>query len=330
MNDRPPKLSLHKATGQYRVHWGGQDRYLGKDRAEAQKRYLGELAAWAEWRKSRDQLRLPPLRQPLLVAELVVRFLDSKERERGRGCRQRYERHLRRFNAMWGDLQADMIRAAQVQAFKEDLIGGRLLAPKTINHELTTISTLFHWAVDFEHIPPVNLRPVKLLRLPEPQPKALSWLEVYSMVYQAPERIGRWLGLQYLAFMRPSEVVKLVWQQGRWEGEGIYRLDGLVKGTTRRIVLSEEALGWLRACDPCWARPDGYSLAVRRACGPGGPHPLRHSAATHLLQQVGEGSRGLVDCLLGHTAPRVSRMYAPHNYPALRELAGRLSLKLAG
>jgi site-specific recombinase XerD len=141
-------------------------------------------------------------------------------------------------------------------------------------------------------------------------------------------RLSPWIELQYLAAMRPTEVIKLVHGEGAFEEEGIFRLHtSKVSRRTqepRRIVLTPRALEVLRACEPVWGSLDSYSAAVRRTCGPGGPGPLRHSAASHLLQAG--AARADIDLILGHLPPRVSRIYAPVAWQPLRATAARITL----
>jgi dUTPase len=98
--------------------------------------------------------------------------------------------------------------------------------------------------------------------------------------------VAPWLALNYLAALRPSEVVRLVRGEGEWIERGLFqpRISKTFRdGRTPRVyVLSEEAMMWLQHARPEWAHMKAYGTAVRRACGPGLPHPLRHSAAQHL------------------------------------------------
>lgn len=96
MNTRTPKLRRHH-TGQWTVHWGGRDHYLGLDKKHAQQLYLDHIRRWSEWKAQRMTMRLLPPMQTILVDEMADRFVAAKLAELGKGAAYYYEKHLRRF-----------------------------------------------------------------------------------------------------------------------------------------------------------------------------------------------------------------------------------------
>jgi integrase len=327
MNTRPPKLRKH-ASGLYVVRWAGRDRYLGRDPTEAQKRYLKSLEEWTAWRTVRNTQRLPPMTQAYTLAEIVARFIEAKELERGPDLRRYYAKHLKRLLHAYGPARADQIRARHLQAVKAEMMAAGY-APKTISHDLIAAKAVLTWAAGLEYIPPVMLKGVRTPALGPPPDKSLSVKAVRKWVLGTPAPLQAWLAITYLGLMRPSETVRVVNAQGDWAETGVFRLDrGKVDRSARmarHVVFSPEALRWLKQCEPVWSRLDTFSAAVRRECGAGGPHPLRHSAATHLVQAG--VPRADVDLLLGHAPPRVSLTYARIVWPPLRRTVARLSLK---
>lgn len=327
MNQRVPKLRKH-ATGHWFCHWGGRARYFGKDRSKAQGAYLESLEEWAKWRMSRNASRLPPMSKAALVVDIAEKFLVAKQLEGNLDLRRYYTKHLKRFLHAFGPVRADVIRVRHLQGLKDDMLRAQY-APKTVNHDITAVKTMLAWAVDQEIIPSVSLRGAKCMPLGPPPNKALPIDVVGGMIVDASEDVRPWLAINYLALMRPSEVIRVVHDQGEWVEPGIFRLDrGKIDQkarSARHVVFSDEALGWLANCRPIWSRLDSYSSAVRRSCGPGGPHPLRHSAATHLHQQGAD--RASIDQLLGHMPSRVSLTYVQILWPPLRQIAALLSLR---
>lgn len=327
MNTRPPTLQRH-VRGTYFTHWGGRRRYLGRDPAEAQRRYLKELESWAAWRALRNTQRLPPMTQAYTLAEIIAMFMEAKELERGPDLRRYYAKHTKRLLHAFGQARADQLRARHLQALKSEMqkVG---YAPKTITHDIVAAKAVLVWAAGLEYIPPVMLQGVKTPSLGPPPDKSLSVKAVRKWVLGTEPPLRPWLAITYLGLMRPSETVRVVNEQGEWAEAGVFRLDrGKVDRSARmarHVVLSAEALRWLRLCEPVWSRLDTFSAAVRRVCGSGGPHPLRHSAATHLVQAG--VARADVDLLLGHAPPRVSLIYARIAWQPLRKTAARLSLK---
>lgn len=168
----------------------------------------------------------------------------------------------------------------------------------------------------------------------------------------AQPELADWLELNYLTGCRPSELPRLLCHEGFFiDPRTGSQLHGLARSpvfrmatsktsrrtqTPRYITLNTRAQELLRqlhrryssgggsAGALPWAAPDAYSAAVRRLCGPGGPHPLRHSAATHLGESGVD--RATVDLFLGHSASAVSRTYDPATYRPLLEIAERLAL----
>ena len=84
MKCRPPALHRH-ASGNWFCKWGDKFHYFGKDKAEAQERYLASLQQWSQWRAQRNTTRFPPMRQARLVIDIAERFLEAKELEGGAG-----------------------------------------------------------------------------------------------------------------------------------------------------------------------------------------------------------------------------------------------------
>lgn len=324
MNTRPPKLRQHKA-GYWFVRWGGKDHYLGRNRETANHKYLTDpilgLPAWTAWRARRNTQRLPPIRSTVTVTDLVARFLEAKAVEGGPDLERYYAKHVKRFAHAYEHARADMIRAKQLQALKLELLE-RGYAPKTVNHDIGAVKALLRWSAGMDYMPILDLRIVRQVPLGEPPDKTIPVGKVRSMVKQAPGTMAAWLAINYLCLMRPTEVIRVVHGKGTWESAGIFRT--VAKSRVRRIVFSTEALRWLAKCEPRWTRLDSYSQAVRGFFGPGGPHPLRHSAASHLVQLGVD--RASVDLLLGHLPSRVSLTYAPIRWRNLRRTAARLTL----
>ena len=326
MNQRTPSFRCH-ATGQWFAKWGGRNHYFGTERAAAYKKFLASLGEWAEWRELRSSQRLLPPTQAHLVIDLAEKFLAMKAADSD-DLRRYYAKHLGRFLRTYKLVRADVVRVKHLTALKSTMQAAHY-APKTVNHDIVAVKAMFAWAADQEMIPPVALRGCKTLPLGPPPAKAMSLDAIEQMMAKARDNSMRaWLAVNYLCLMRPTEVIRVVHRQGDWVEDGVFRLDrgkiDLKARMARHVVFSDEALTRLDACRPQWSRLDSYSNAVRASCGPGGPHPLRHSGATHLLQQGVD--RAEIDLLLGHAPPRVSLTYAPIVWQPLRATVSRLTL----
>lgn len=326
MNVKTPTLRK-LPDGRWFTKWAGRRRYFGRKRSEAQTAYAESLSDWAAWRATCQQATESGRRPRLHVIDVAERFVLAKTLEGGDALGDYYRRSLKRFLHAYGPAPADTVRVGALQAIKQDMLAHGY-APKTVNHDMIAAKAMLTWAMDLELIPPVNLRGCKALPLGPTQDKSLSVNAVKTMIHGAEEPVRPWLALNYLTLARPGEVVRMVRGEGDWCEDNVFRLlehkTARRSGEARRIVFSVLARSWLSRCEPRWSRLDTYSAAVRRACGPGGPHPLRHSAATH-LDELGV-ARADIDLLLGHLPPRVSRTYIRISWQRLRPIVGRLAL----
>lgn len=243
-----------------------------------------------------------------------------------------YRKHLRRFLNLHGDARANTIRGTHLQALKLDMIDADY-ARKTINHDLIAVRGLLQWAMDMDLIPDVNLRAARNMSLGPVRSKAVSPAAVRLMVWGSPDPVRPWLAVNYLTAARPVEMIRLVRREGEWVERGVFRLDrGKMDSRApihRHIILSPLAMKWLEHCEPRWSRLDSYSQAVRDVAprapeSQGGPHILRHSAATHL--RAAGASAADVELILGHVRGRLSVTYAEIPWRALRLTAHLLQL----
>jgi integrase len=326
MARQPPKLRRH-VRGQFLVHWAGQDHWLGTDEKLANERHVDEIAKWAEWQQQVRQSRAARPKRGMSVQAIAESFFRTRLAEGGPERLRFYRTHTKRFLAAYSTARADCVRPVMLQRLKDAMLASGL-APRTINHDIQAVKTLFQWGMDLELIPAVNLHGIRKLPLPEPQDK--SWTPAYVRAFVLgceDENLRAHLAINYLCALRPKEVCRIMRGEGRWEQRGILLIPNKVGWKTRvsrRVLFSAEAFGWLRKCAPQWTRSDSYYHAVID-CREAGPHRLRHSAAAHL------NARGVpredVDAILGHYPSSVSLTYTPMRWRHLRLSASRLTLR---
>jgi integrase len=354
-----PKLRRH-ATGVYFCQFAGTRRYFSVNLEESEREYRQALREWTAWQDERERGRTKTTHRIIdIIREYLASRLTDASEDQWRWCRS----HLGRLGRTWGALPADAFNARLLQALKADMMQvpvrspstpstpsgpstpKRKLAAKTINHDLRAIKSLFRWASDMGYCREVNLRAVKMLPLPQLQRKTATIADVHRVINLALGReighhpktlerltpnpsIAPWLAVNYLAALRPSEVVRLVHGEGVWIGKGLFqpKVSKTFKdGRHPRVyVLSDEALMWLQHARPTWSEMKNYGAAVRRAVGPGWPHPLRHSAAAHL--SAAGVDRAEIERALGHYPRAVSQTYLPVELAPLRATLARLSL----
>lgn len=357
----PPSLQLH-SRGTWFTRWGGGFYYFGRDRAEAQaahRRFLRDR--WLPHAEEAERSRPIP-RGAMLTIDLAVRFIDDLGLRSRPATGEFYRYCLRLFLEVFGEMPVSAMHATLLAAHLEDLAGPPFnYSAKTRNHILRAIRTMFQWGEDMDlyNVAP-KLRGVRPIRLPPPMPTDLGIDGVLTMLAlssgradptpalidawnadqdraawdpakRRPDpRLEPWLALNYLCALRPSEVGPLVRLEGQWlPGEpGVFILTrsktGESTGRQRRVYLSDEALAWLDLARPVWSLESSYSHAARRACGPGGPHPLRSTAATQ-LRRLGVDWED-VRLLLGHSPLASIKHYVRSEPQLLRDLAGRLTL----
>lgn len=322
---RVPTLRKHK-TGQWFVRWGGRDRYLGVDKKKAESAYLDELDDWRHWVEDKRRRREVVNQITPTIAEVVDEFLKAKRIEVGHNCGEYYRRHLKRFVNRYGELDADLVRPMHLNQHKLWMIQQRF-KPRTINHDLCSIRILYNWASGIELVPPISLAGVKNVPVgPVAIDHPKRW-QVIRYIKRAPANVAPWMAINYLALLRPSEVVRVVRGEGKWVEDGVFRLDrGKMDKRVafkRHCVFSPAALAWLAKCRPYWSRQDSYSNVVRNCC-PIGPKMLQKCAAHHLAVVYGV-DRDDLELLLGHVGPRLRVTYHQPAWQKIRKTADRLA-----
>ncbi len=331
---RVPSLRKHK-SGNLFCRWGGKDHYFGRDEKIARQKYIKSLADWEVWKNEREEAKSIPDEPPQpKVEDVASDFITSRRIEFKEETARYYEKHLVRFLEKFVGLDMDLIRPADINEFKLWLMQyinpetREPLAPKTINHDLLAVKALFNWAAQLEIIPPISLRGVRKVPLGPAPDMSEPVDKVIAALSNADERAKPWLCVNYLALLRPSEVVKVVHEEGEWVEEGVFALDqgkmDAVAPIKRHCIFSPLALEWLERCHKKWTRVGTYRDSARKSC-PINPKVLQKSAASHLIRNH-EASPGDVELLLGHVNGRLSVTYYQPAWQRLRKLAAKLDL----
>ncbi len=341
---RTPGLSHLKSRDLFYVRWGGKVRYLGRDKDEARKLYARELVAWAEWREKRDARVKAAYRasDPITVHKLYARFMESKDAECSAYTVSFYRCALRRFTQWFGHRPAEIVDAAALQAFKEQLhrtqcrdpnrrntrtgellTTGRRLSKKTIAHDIGAVKTLIQYGINFCDLPAVNLAAVKPPRLDPPTKKGYTLAQAQRMVTQCPDHLAPFVRINWLTLARPEEVCRLARREGEFIEPYVFRLTQSKVGA-RHLILNKQAMKELAKCEgDRYCDHRSYRRAVNRHTERT-PHPLRHGAAQQLAKL--KVDRATIDLILGHAPSVVSRTYNPIDFRALRRSLERLAI----
>ena len=276
-----------------------------------------------------SQAPISPLRRRM-IEDMTVRGFGEK-------TQSDYIRHVRNFTLFLGrspdQAQSEDLRLYQVHQRK------RGVQPPTMNGAVAALRFFFTTTCNR----PEMARHLTLVRQPQKLPVVLTPEEVARLIEAAPRpKYKAALGVAYGAGLRVSEVANLRVSDIDSErmvirveqGKGKKDRNGML--SPRLLVLLRE--WWLVGRPTTWLFPGRDSLLPitprqlhRVVCETAGavgiekrvsPHTLRHSFATHLLEQ-GVDIR-LIQVALGHSKLDTTARYAHVASKVLREMVSPL------
>lgn len=239
-----------------------------------------------------------------------------------------YLRCCRFYLGFIGDKPLDETDESDIRAFSHHLRTTRGLAPKSVNTYLAAILFMYEVGLDRS----MNRRQIPFMRKPKSLPKVFSRAEI-SAILAATDNIKHRaiISLGYGSGLRVSEVCNLRMCDIDSSSMRLLVKDG--KGMKDRwTILSSTSLAWLREywevyrpCHPegwLFLGPYGYAsitpsaaqsalaVAMRKAGirpGAGTFHSLRHSFATHLLEDGADLMT--IKTFLGHSSLSSTAVY---------------------
>ena len=279
-----------------------------------------------------------PLRQRMIEDMTARRFKEKVQKD--------YVRHVRNFAAFLGR-SPDTAASEDVRRFQLHMATQRIGAP-TINSAIAALRFFFN--VTLER--PDLVRHLTTVHEPRKAPVVLNQEEVVRLFEAAPGlKYKAAFGVAYGAGLRVSEVVAL--KVADIDSQRMTLRVEQGKGQRDRyVMLSPQLLEWLRewwrAVRPqAWLFPGQnpvnpmsarqLSRAVRAAAQTAGiakrvsPHTLRHSFATHLLEQ--NVDIRVIQVLLGHAKLETTALYTRVAVNTIRDVTSpleRLGINLMG
>lgn len=233
------------------------------------------------------------MRGSKVVRSVADELLENIATDSGRNAANSFRMMSRRFLREFGDEHIRRIELQHLQAFKREL-KAEGLSPKTINHYLRSAKRILGYAIECGYRPYMPLQAVKDLRVPiRPGDKGESpeyvrrYLEGVGVgtddrIRGLTENLKNHLYLAYLTAMRPSELLRIVADEGEWESEGVFvptvGKTNAASRVPRRIVLTDTARSFLDRCRPHWSDLSAFAQASKKHAGRS-CHFLRHSAA---------------------------------------------------
>ena len=279
------------------------------------------------------------------ISPLRQRMIDDMTARRfGEDTRRNYVRAVKNFTIYLGcspdKASAEDLRRYQLHLAKQHI------SPATINQACSALRFFFKITLDrpylTRHLAPVQ-RPRKM-------PAVLSQDEVARLIEAAPSlKYRAALSVGYGAGLRVSEIAKLKVSDID-SGRMTLRVEQGKGQRDRDVMLSPQLLTilrewWRAARPPVWLFPGQNPVnpvterqinramqAAAKAAGVSkrvSPHTLRHSFATHLLEQ-GADIR-VIQVLLGHAKLDTTAIYTRVAVSTIREVESPLErLNLAG
>jgi len=279
---------------------------------------------------------ISPLRQRMIDDMTARRFKEKVQKD--------YVRHVRNFVAFLGR-SPDTATSEDLRRFQLHMAQQQIGAP-TINSAIAALRFFFIVTLDR----PDLVRPLRIVNEPRKAPVVLSREEVARLLEAAPGiKYKAALSVAYGAGLRISEVANLKVsdidsqrmtlrvEQGKGQRDRTVMLSPRLLQLLREWWHAARPQVWLfpgqNPINPVTARQ--LNRAVTAAKNLAGiskrvsPHTLRHSFATHLLEQ-GADIR-VIQVLLGHAKLETTALYTRVAVSTIRDVESpleRLSLNL--
>jgi integrase len=258
---RPPKYSLHKASGQAVVRLNSRDIYLGKHGSpESHERYAQILAQWTrQQRIEESQKPLGKVAPNLSIAELILRYRSFAENyyvtPDGKPGKEFVEMQmaLRPLRKLYGSLPVANFGPKALGLVRQAMIDAGL-SRGVVNMRTSRIKRFIKWGVSEELVPPEVLHGVSSVQglmygrttakeAPRVKPVADEVVEA-TLPHLSPQ-VAAMVQLQRLTGMRPSEVVSMTKAELDFTGDvWFYRPEkhkNAWRGETRSIPLGPRA-----------------------------------------------------------------------------------------
>jgi site-specific recombinase XerD len=257
-------------------------------------------------------------------------FLDEKRLSSSATTMHQYTLILHRYQKFLGKPVENAIRP-EIVRYLNYLMFERKLSRTTVANILSVIRSFYSFIVQSEYMASDPTKGISSIKIDKKAPVYLTQSEMRDLIDSAVEpRNNLIVKMLYATGVRISELVNIKKSDIDFDRDTI-KVFG--KGAKERIVLIPDGLSSaLRTyCEQLddnsklfdlttrTVQRDIKILAVRAGINKHvTPHKLRHSFATHMLQNG--GSVVAIQKLLGHTSLNTTQIYTHYNVDDLKEM----------
>jgi integrase/recombinase XerD len=260
-------------------------------------------------------------------------FLDEKRLSSSPGTIRQYDQVLRSFVKFTGK-QPEAVVRQDVIRYLNHLMFERNLSRATASNVLSVLKSFYRYMVENGHMPSSPTRGISSIKLDKKAPVYLTIPEMREMISTAIDPRDRIIvRMLYATGVRVSELLNISKRDIDFDR---FTIKVFGKGAKERIVLipGDMADDLKQYCEtlrndeklfdltPRTVQRDIKMLARRAGISKNvTPHKLRHSFATHMLQNG--GNVVAIQKLLGHASLNTTQIYTHYNVDDLKEMYGR-------
>jgi integrase/recombinase XerD len=267
--------------------------------------------------------------------DYVSVFLDEKRLSSSSGTIRQYDQVLRSFERYSGKPMEEIVRTDVIR-YLNHLMFERNLSKATASNVLSVLKSFYKFMADNGHIVTNPTRGINSIKMDKKAPVYLTIGEmrelidtaidvrdriVVRMLYATGVRVSELINIRRRDIDFDRQTVKVFGKGAKerivlipsdmvgdllhyCESEGLGEGDRLLELTSRTVQRNIKVL----------ARRAGITKNVT-------PHKLRHSFATHMLQNG--GNVVAIQKLLGHASLNTTQIYTHYNVDDLKEMYGR-------
>lgn len=265
--------------------------------------------------------------------DYLAAFIDEKQLSSSQGTIKQYRMILGRYEKFTGKPPESVIRP-EIVRYLNHLMFEKRLSKTTVSNVLSVLKSFYAYMLDNGYISANPTKGINNIKLDRKAPVYLTFAEMDDLLAAAIDPRDRLIvRMLYATGVRVSELVNIRKKDVAFDRSTITVFG---KGAKERIVLVPDGMlqdlfdhtSGLRNEDrlfdltPRTVQRDIKTLARRAGIAKKvTPHKLRHSFATHMLQNG--GNVVAIQKLLGHSSLNTTQIYTHYNVDELKEMYGR-------